>query len=479
MKKQSKALGPTILLLTQYLTKIMGPLIAILLVRYLGKENYGLYASALAITSFLSFIPEFGLQQSILKLSVETNIKLNKIIKNSLYISLIYTLIAFIFLVFWLFLFKYEIIIQIIAYIMSMTFVRTAIMKVTTTILQVNRDFTRIGMWSVFINASIWIFTVVGMLLNFEMLWLIFWPQFAAVVITFIMLIIEGRKINLFSIINPFQYKDSYQNIMKNSIEFGTANSMYQMYHRSDAMILSAFRSPAEVGYFNIAFRISELVNFFASVLFNQVLYPIFFKWSKENREKYLDYYRLLNKIMVLFGFYIATQIILYSNEMVFLIFGSHEYWSVLLLNIIILAVPLRYLVISLGAILTTDNLVRERIKKQSKIAVINIVSNAIFVPIYGPVAAAFLIILTDLLLFISYYKVTNRNVTQQHFSKTTFYLAPILVILLVATYFWFIKFSLVLKIAWSILLTIMYMLFVLLSFNANEKVEIKNIILK
>src|SRR5699024_2775428 len=139
-------------------------------------------------------------------------------------------------------------------------------------------------------------------------------------------------------------------------------NSMYQMYHRSDAMILSAARNPLEVGYFNVAFRVSELVNFFATVLFNQVLYPIFFKWSKDNRVKYLKYYRLLNKLMILFSFFVATLVVLFSNELIYTIFGSKEYFSVLLLNIIILAVPLRYSVVSLGAILTTDNLVRERI---------------------------------------------------------------------------------------------------------------------
>lgn len=475
-KRQSKALGPMILLITQYLTRIMGPLIAILLVRYLGTDDYGLYASAIAVTSFLSFLPEFGLQQSILKISVETDLRLNKLIKNALYTSFLYTLFTLLFLISWLTIFQYEPTIKLIAYLSSITFIRIAVLKVMTTVLQIKREFTRIAIWSVSINASQWIITITCMILKQDIISLVFWPQFVSVLITLLMLIIEGKKIKLFSNLNPFEEKGNYKNLIKNSLEFGTANSMYQMYHHSDAMILSATRNPVEVGYYNVAFRVSELVNFFATVLFNQVLYPIFFKWSKHNREKYLNYYRMLNKLMIIFGFLATTIIILFSNELIYIIFGSQEYFSVHLLNIMILAVPLRYLVVSLGAILTTDNLIRERIKVQSKIAVVNIGTNALFVPIYGPVAAAILLVVTDLLLFFGYLKTTNIHVTKKHFSKKVYYQIPILIGIVISVYY-LSSINLLLKIVFGFVICFAYIIIGLLSLEKNEMKEFKRII--
>src|SRR5699024_7389799 len=117
----------------------------------------------------------------------------------------------------------------------------------------------------------------------------------------------------------------------------------------------------------------TELVNFFAGVLFNQVLYPFFFKWSKHNRDKYLRFYRLLNKLMVLSGFFVASLVLLFSDEIIYIIFGNAEMFTSTLLKIMMIAVPFRFLVVSFGAILTTDNFVRTRIKVQSKIAIVNI----------------------------------------------------------------------------------------------------------
>lgn len=470
--RNSKAFGPMVLLFAQYFTKVMGPFISIILVRYLGTEDYGLYASAIAVTSFLTFLPDFGLQQSALKMSVDSNIKLNNLIKSTLYTSMLYTIITFVFLISWLNIFQYELTIKIIAYIISITFFRVAFLKVMTTVLQIKREYTKIAMWNLISSSAQWLVTLIGIFLSLNLFSLIFWPQFISLIITIIMLIVEGNKINLFLNMNPFKEKKSYKEIITSSLEFGTANSMYQMYHRSDAMILSASRNPIEVGYYNVAFKVAELVYFFAGVLFNQVLYPIFFKWSKTNRDKYLKFYRLLNKMMILSGFFASSIILLFSNDLIYIIFGSEELLSSKLLSILILAVPFRFLVVSVGAILTTDNLVRERIKIQSKIAIFNVGSNVLFVPIYGAVAAAILMVITDVILMAGYLIATNKHVTNNHFSRKIYYQIPVLLGLL-AVAFYMSQFEIIYKIILGIIISLVYLV---ISFASFEKEELKEI---
>src|SRR5690625_2535308 len=201
--RKSKAFGPMVLLIAQYVTKIMGPFISIILVRYLGTEDYGLYASAIAVTSFLTFLPDFGLQQSALKISAESHIKLNNLIKSTLYTSMLYTIVTFVFLISWLNIFQYEFTIKLVAYILSISFLRVAILKIMTTVLQIKREYTRIAIWNLFINSIQCIVTLIGIALNADLFTLVFWPQFSSLLITIMMLVIEGNKINLFANMTP------------------------------------------------------------------------------------------------------------------------------------------------------------------------------------------------------------------------------------------------------------------------------------
>lgn len=470
--KNTKAFGPIVLLVAQYITRIMGPLISILLVRYLGSEDYGLYASAIAITSFLSILPDFGLQQSTLKRATDSNVKLNNLIKTTLYTSMGYTLITFIFLISWLNIFHYESTIKVIAYILSISFLRLSFLKIITTLLQIKREYTRIAIWNLSTNSLQWIVTLLCIILKADIFSLVLWPQLVSLIITIAMLVVEGNKINLFENISPLQEKRKYKEVVKDSLEFGTANSMYQLYHRSDAMILSASRNPIEVGHYNVAFKVTELIYFFAGVLFNQVLYPVFFKWSKHDRKKFLRYYRLLNKLMILIGFFASALALLFSKEIIYIIFGNEEFVATTLLNIMMIAVPFRFLVVSVGAILTTDNLVRKRIKVQSYVAIINIGSNALLVPVFGAIAAAILMVLTDVILMLGYFIATNKYITKTHFSKKMCLQIPVL-LGLTGIAFYMSEFELFYKIISSIIIVIAFILLVLFSLEKDELKEI------
>src|SRR5699024_5679430 len=119
--------------------------------------------------------------------------------------------------------------VKIIAYISSISFIRLVFLKVITTLLQIKREYTRIALWNVITSSIQWIITLFCIALKADLLTIVFWPQVISLLITIIMLIVEGNKINLFSNLNPFTEKGKYKEIITSSLEFGTANSMYQM----------------------------------------------------------------------------------------------------------------------------------------------------------------------------------------------------------------------------------------------------------
>jgi len=473
--KKSRAMGPILLLMAQYISKIMGPFISLFVVRYLGTEDYGLYASAIAITSFLLFLPDFGLQQAALKMSVNSRMKISELIKLTLYTSIIYSCITYIILFIWLTSFQYDNTIKIIAYMSGISFFRASFLMVMTTLLQIKQDYSRLAVNNLFINSSQWITTIFCILLNVDVLQLVIWPQFVSLLIAALLLLWEGKRFKVFKKITVSLVNKPIKELIGQSLEFGTAGSMFQLYHQSDAAILSAFRTPVEVGYYSVAFRITELVNFFPTVLFNQVLYPKFFEWSKTNREKYLKFYKLLNKIMILLGFFATSIILMFSNELTSIVFGSEEIISSTILCIMIIAIPFRFFSSSVGAILTTDNLIRKKIKIQSIIAIINVGLNFLLIPIHGGIAAALLIIVTDGLLMLGYLLTLNKYVTKSHISRKLLCQLPILVGIVVFSIL-FNHFELIYRFLAGIIIFIVISIILINNFDRDEIFEIKSL---
>lgn len=428
-----KAMGPLFLLFAQYTSKIVGPLVSLLVVRYLGPEEYGFYAAALAIVALLSFLPDFGLQQSALKISANNDFTLSKIIKSTIITSVSYSLITFLIMIIWLDIFDYERKVYLLSVILALNFFRTSFLIVSTTMLQIRLEYMRLGVWNLIVNSSQWMLTILAILMKADIYSLIFWPVFISFLLSLFMFLKEGTRLKIFRR-EGFSSKNILTNLVGQSMEFGAGGSMQQLYHRSDAAILSATRNPIEVGYFTVAYKITDLINFLPSVLFNQVLYPKLFSWSKNDREKYLVSYKILNNTMIFIGASACSFILLFSEEITYLIFGTREDFLSTLLNIMVLAIPFRFLASSTGAILTTDNLIRKKIKFQFIIAFVNVGLNAILIPIYGAISAALLMIFTDILLLLGYLFLVNKFVTKSHFNKKIIFQIPIILILILCS---------------------------------------------
>src|SRR5690606_28864934 len=83
------------------------------------------------------------------------------------------------------------------------------------------------------------------------------------------------------------------------SWRFGLSSAMHQVYHRFDSLLLSLTRDPFEVGAYSVAFRVIQIINSFPGIVFNQVLYPKYFRWFHSSPEKISLYYRMITKWML------------------------------------------------------------------------------------------------------------------------------------------------------------------------------------
>ncbi|HEY0828582.1 MAG TPA: oligosaccharide flippase family protein, partial [Bacilli bacterium] len=287
-KLNPKLIGPTLLIIAQYTTQIIGPLVSLLVIRYLGPEQFGLYASAMAITALLSVLPDFGLQQAALNLNARRQWSITGIVKKFFGVGLIYATLSYILVAILFQVIDFQWTTQIVGLILGLTFFRISLVTVLNTSLQIQGNYGRMAFWNMLIGSTQWISTLICIFMEVDIFGLVLGPIIVSLIATCFMFLFQGKEIKMFlggSGASSIE-KVPLGPLLKGSWQFGLASSMHQLYYKSDVAVLSVFRQPFEVGQYMVAFRLVELFFLFPGVVFNQVLYPKYCIWCRENIPK-------------------------------------------------------------------------------------------------------------------------------------------------------------------------------------------------
>lgn len=183
--------------------------------------------------------------------------------------------------------------------------------------------------------------------------------------------------------------------ILKESYPYALLTLLMLMYSKIDTVLIKEMHSNGnkEVGYYAASYRIIDALNMIA-VLFAGLLYPIFSKSIKSN----INLVKLIKtsfSILVLPAMIISIVSIIYSIEIMQLLYHENiSYSSVLFQNLLISFVFICNSYI-FGTYLTAKGEIRLLNKIALLATVINIVLNAIFIPMYGAAASCLITIIT------------------------------------------------------------------------------------
>ena len=111
----------------------------------------------------------------------------------------------------------------------------------------------------------------------------------------------------------------------------------------------------------------------------------------------------MMNKVVFTVGVLANIFVLLFGKDVIGLIFGESQGDASYYLFIMSFSIPLFFLASAMGALLTTGGHLRNKIKIQTVVAILNVALNIIFVPKYGAIAAALLVNVTNIILIIGY----------------------------------------------------------------------------
>lgn len=388
--------------------------------RYLGKDGFGNYATMLAFFAFFNAIGDLGLQsvtaREISREGAEESHIMSNILTLRIIISLIILLLTPI-LVFFLPYsadLKFAIIVAAIAFVfssLSMTlngiFQKHLVMDKVATI-ELCGKFVQIGIILLAVQQNLGFRVISFALLGYMM--------FNALVVFWF-----SRKYFKFSFEFDWQY---WKGFLKQSIPLGIASIVTFAYFKADTIMLSFLKSSADVGIYNVAYKVIENLIFFPAMVAGLVL-PLLSRFVFTERDKFdlianktFKVFLVLVVPLVIGAFALAPQI-------VNIIGGAGFPESALVLRILIFALAFIFFGQFFNTILVVSNLQNKLMKALIATAVINISLNFFLIPRYSYIGAAFTSVITEMIVVAFSFGIVYKHT---HYRPHTTHLMSIVI---------------------------------------------------
>ena len=369
--------------------------------RYLGQEGFGSYALILAFLAIFSILADLGLYTLMTREISRPGADEKKIASN------IFTLRVVVLLIFlslalvavWFFPYSSQ--------------VKIGVAICTIVILFLSASQVLMGIFQKYLRTDkAALAELVGravqvcLVISFVYLDLGFFSILVALIMgaapIFILNFIFARKYVPLTLAFDFAY---WKKILKTTFPIAVSLVFVLIYFKIDSIFLSlgainqSSASPiADVGIYNIAYKVLEGLIFFPAMLVGLIM-PLFSKFAFSDRSQFRKIFQKTLDILIIFIVPLVIGLLILSLPIVILIGGKEFSVSAPALQILSFAIGL----IFLGNLFSYTIIAMDRQKASAWIffggMIFNVVANLIFIPKYSYLGAAMTTVFTELLV--------------------------------------------------------------------------------
>ena len=396
--------------------------------RYLGVDEYGVFTTALSIAMIAEIIADFGLRDLCLRNLARDLDRTSIYIGNLITWKLIVACCVFGTMFIVVYLLGYEANVRFVLYIMVAASVAKSIKYTFRIFLQANGRFD--------LDAAIESGEKI-LLFGLGFLVLTIWHDLLLFVITFCSIRVLGLVVIIVTLhfkiahIRPLANLQFSKKLQMQALPFGLFGVIFVMLSYIDSIMLSRMRSYEEVGLYNAAFRIFEGVSMLPTILFI-VMLPRLSKLASSDMSAHKILSNKVIKYMYILALPIFCFCFLYSDYFV-LFFGEDFTEASLTLRILIFGILFSFPTWMLNTILISINEQNTMLFIAITGLIGNIILNLIVIPLYGYNGAAFSTVMTEIIMFICLivylYKNYNKIPVLKIFCRPFFASAVIFVI--------------------------------------------------
>jgi len=380
-----------------------------LITRMLGQTGFGFYTTIFAFVQLFAILADLGLYMAMLReiSSVKDKLSENKIINNIFTIRLASSLLMLILIPVVIQFFPYDQAVKTGVIFFMGTFFFQSLITTLTAVFSKKLDMAKVAFVD-FVNK----FLYAGFLLylffyGFSLKVIVLGNSFT-MALSFILLLFFIRRHTKLSLAWDFKY---WRTVWHRSWPLAITVVLNLLYFKADTLVLSAYRSPEEVGLYGAPYRVLEVMATFPHMFMSLIL-PIFtaswvankIKDLNDNFQHSFNFFSILS-IAMLF----STWLI--SRPLMIKLAGQEFAASGAILDVLILATVGIFFGTLFIYLIVAINAQKQMIKYFLWSAIIALGGYFILIPMYSYWGAAYMTLFVEWLIVIFAWRVIKKNI--------------------------------------------------------------------
>lgn len=390
-------------------TVVLSLFLVRLITGYLGQEGFGKYATVLAFFSFFSAIGDLGLGSVTAREIAKEGSDERKILGNVASLRLISSALLIMVAPMIVLFFDYPLEVKWGIIVVAGASLFSSFSLLMNGIFQKRIIMDRVAM-AEFIGKLIQVSLIAGIVKYNLGFFPIVLSVLVALAFNTTLVYMISRKYIRFSLrFDPLFWKS----FLKESLPMGATAAITFAYFKTDTILLSLMQSNADVGIYNVAYKIIENLIFFPAMLAGLVL-PLLSRFFISDKKKFTEIANKTFKVFVLVVLPIVLGTVFLADDIVRIISGTAFAASAPVLRILSLSLTFIFFGHYFNMILVVGHAQKKLMQALLFVAVFNITLNLILVSHYSYFGAAVSAALTECMVVVLTSVLAYRNL---HFS--------------------------------------------------------------
>lgn len=385
------------LLISQIIASVFGFVWTILLARYLGVDNYGILGFAVSITGILGVIDDLGITSHIVRQISTDYESAPKQLGNAIPLKVIFSGIKLVLTFIILLLLNVNQFTIFITLLFSIEMILISYVNIFYGTFQAFEKGKYQGIGIVLMNTTTLIFILISIFADLGLEGV----TFAYILANLINLIYAYYVLNKHMVKPKYEFDwDFCKKVTLASIPFALTGILYTIYYSIDIIMLTNMIGDYATGIYNATYKLISVLTLFYSV-YTAVIFPVMSRLFKNNKKLLIISYEKSIKYLMLIIIPIAIGTMLYSSDIIQLIYGYEYGQAASVLSILIWTVCLLFLSGASNTLLNASHQEVTVTKIYAIAAVFNIVLNFIMIPHFSYNGAAITTVLSDVLIVV------------------------------------------------------------------------------
>lgn len=388
------------LFFSQIIASVCAFVWTILLARYLGVNDYGIMNFAISFTGISAILMDLGMSTHIVRHIATDYDSSPKYLGNAIPLKTILSLLAFIITLFILILMKSDELTIQVTLLFTIERIFVSITGLLNGSLQAVEEGKYQAVGNILLNILLLIFILISIGSNFGLYGIAISYLLANFIVVIFQYIAVKKRLSK----PKFELNwNFYKTILILSIPFAL-NSFFSLILSSvDMVMITNMISSYANGIYSSSYKLISIFSLLQSVYFT-VIFPVMSRLFKNEKKLLIFSFEKSIKYLMLIVIPLSFSIMLYSSDIINLLYGKEYLPASQVLVILMWTVPLGFVAGICANLLNASHKEKTVTLNMMIMALFNFIFNLFIIPIYSYNGAAFTTVLSDILSIVLFF---------------------------------------------------------------------------